>query len=153
MDCIITCCLRNTTQHIVRCENIKKQLPNDVYYLLTSFGYFFENYHKIDLNNSKNNRWQQKIVELQNSPDPHSLVELLRKRVPCKCLDKKYEEVKSIPKMGLCSNKKCTLPKRMTTQSDMFFCSGYQLACYCSSKCQKADWKRHKETCKWCVVE
>ena len=147
MKWIVSFHVAYATQYIVRCENIKKNLPNNVY-LLTSFGYFFENYHKIDLNSSNNNRWQQKIVELQNSPDPHSLVELLRKRVPCKCLDKKYEEVKSIPKMGLCSNKKCTLPKRTTTQSDMFFCSGCQLACYCSSKCQKADWKRHKETCK-----
>jgi hypothetical protein len=47
-----------------------------------------------------------------------------------------------------CANIECTLPKRATTQSDMFFCGGCELACYCSSRCQKADWKRHKETCK-----
>ena len=146
MKWIVSFYVADATQYILHCKNIKKKLPSDVY-SIASFAYFFENYHKNDVN-SYNNRWQQKVVELQNSPDPHSLVELLRKRIPCKCLDKKYQEVKYIPKMGFCVNIECTLPKRMTTQSDMFFCSGCQLACYCSSECQKADWKRHKETCK-----
>ena len=147
MKWVISLYMANATQNILHYENIPTNIPNDVYdvYVLTSFAYFFENYHKTTINS---NRWQQKVVELQNSPDPHSLVELLRKRIPCKCLDKKYQEVKSMPKMGFCVNIECALPKRVTTQSDMFFCGGCQLACYCSSECQKADWKRHKETCK-----
>ena len=140
VEWIVSFYVANATEYIVRYENI----PNDAY-VIASFAYFFENYHKTTINS---NRWQQKVVELQNSPDPHSLVELLRKRIPCKCLDKKYQEVKSISKMGFCVNIECTLPKRMTTQSDMFICGGCQLVCYCSSECQKADWKRHKEACK-----
>ena len=40
-----------------------------------------------------------KICELSVA-DEHTLVSFFRKRIPCKCLDKRYEEVKSITKIG-----------------------------------------------------
>ncbi len=41
--------------------------------------------------------------------DKHTLVKFFRHRIPCSCLDDKYEEVKSIPKMGFCSRvNKCS---------------------------------------------
>eukprot|EP00986_Skeletonema_menzelii_P008685 scaffold3767_cov116-Skeletonema_menzelii.AAC.10 len=53
-----------------------------------------------------------KISKLSNDTcDEHTIVSFFRKRVPCKCLDKKYNEVKSIVKMGLCGNPSCALSR------------------------------------------
>ena len=88
------------------------------------------------------------IAELQ-SGDMNTVVSFLRKRIPCKCLDEKYKEVKSITKMGMCANPKCSLPDRRVERKNMFTCTGCSRACYCSNECQKADWRSgHKEDCK-----
>ena len=79
--------------------------------------------------------------------DDHTLVRFFQKRIPCTCLDTKYEEVKSITKMSICHNPSCNLPHRRAARSDMFYCAQCKQANYCSRECQKSDWKRHK--C-WC---
>ena len=80
--------------------------------------------------------------------DMHTLVSFFRKRIPCKCLDKKYKEVKSVTKIGICSNPDCTLPGRKVELKKMLNCSGCNQVCYCSRACQKAHWKEHKEYCR-----
>lgn len=92
-------------------------------------------------------KWHQ-VAELQQT-DLHTLVKFLRKRIPCQCLDKKYEEVRSVTKTGLCcNNTTCSLPDRRVAKSEMFCCDSCCAVCYCSSECQKAHWSHHKKLCK-----
>lgn len=86
-------------------------------------------------------------AELQFS-DLHTLVKFFRKRIPCKCLDKIYKRVKSMTRMGMCSNNECFLSGKKVAQSEMFYCDRCREACYCSAACQTVHWPRHKELCK-----
>lgn len=89
-----------------------------------------------------------KLGELSNDTiDKHTLVSFFRKRIPCKCLDKRYKEVKSIVKMGICYNPRCTLPGRKVERSKLLCCAKCRSVYYCSSECQKAAWPLHKERC------
>ena len=87
-----------------------------------------------------------KMCELYES-DEHTLVSFFRKRIPCKCLDDKYEEVKSIAKIGICCNPNCSLPNMKAVRSKMLFCTQCRRANYCSKECQVANWPIHKEFC------
>ncbi len=88
------------------------------------------------------------IGELQMS-DINTLVNYFRKRIPCKCLDKRYKEVKSVIKMGRCCNPTCSLLDRQVERKKMFCCMGCSDTYYCSPECQKAHWKSdHKKICK-----
>ena len=62
--------------------------------------------------------------------DEHTLVHFFRKRIPCSCLDEKYKEVKSIPKMGYCCSSQCPLPDRKAVRSNMVYCA----------RCRKANY-------------
>mmetsp|Transcript_8640 Transcript_8640/g.12390 ORF Transcript_8640/g.12390 Transcript_8640/m.12390 type:complete len:146 (+) Transcript_8640:1871-2308(+) len=84
-----------------------------------------------------------KIKELY-SADIHTLVGFQRKRIPCSCVDEKYKEVKSIPKIGLCCNPGCPLPGGMTERSLTMCCSRCREANYCSRECQVAAWQDHR---------
>ncbi len=86
------------------------------------------------------------IAELQIG-DMNTVVSFLRKRIPCSCLDKKYEEVKFVTKVGLCANPKCSLPDRKVERKKMLTCTGCGSAYYCSPECQKIDWPAHKVEC------
>eukprot|EP00985_Skeletonema_marinoi_P012174 scaffold5829_cov129-Skeletonema_marinoi.AAC.5 len=79
--------------------------------------------------------------------DQHTLVKYLRKNIPCSCLDEKYKQVKSITKMGFCCNENCSLPSRMAERSTMVYCTRCRTVNYCSRKCQKAAWPKHKSHC------
>ena len=80
--------------------------------------------------------------------DLHTLVKFFRHRIPCSCLDEKYEEVKHITKMGLCYNLQCKFcAGGMTERSKTKCCSRCRNANYCSQKCQEVDWLRHKADC------
>ena len=87
-----------------------------------------------------------KLFEMRRS-DMHTLVKFFRHRIPCSCLDEKYEEVKDIVKMGMCFNPQCTLPNRMTERSKTMYCSRCRNAVYCSRECQISDWTNHKPDC------
>jgi hypothetical protein len=116
--------------------------------LEASYAYYFEQSIAVHFEHTQPLiKWPQ-ILELQFT-DQRTLVKFLRKRIPCKCLDKKYNEVKSMTKMGRCLNLKCTLPGRMVAKSEMFCCDGCRQVFYCSPECQRAHWKcGHKEDCK-----
>ena len=89
-----------------------------------------------------------KIHELSNDTcDEHTIVSFFRKRVPCKCLDRRYKEVKSIVKMGRCSNSSCPLPDGQVECSKLKYCSKCFTACFCSRGCQVAAWPSHKKHC------
>ena len=81
--------------------------------------------------------------------DEHTLVKFFRHRIPCSCLDEKYEEVKSITKMSMCYNPKCSIPdkNKKVERSKTKYCSRCRCATYCSRECQEADWSRHKPHC------
>jgi hypothetical protein len=93
------------------------------------------------------------LYELQYG-DIHTLVKYLRKRIPCKCLDEKYKEVKSVTKMGICCNPECKLPdKRNVERCTMLCCIRCRRANYCSRDCQKDHWHTHKNVCNILVAE
>ena len=120
---------------------------------------FFEQWAKMLIHESKTqdscdwNIFQimcdwNKILELYEG-DEHTLVSFFRKRIPCKCLDNKYKEVKSITKIGRCHNPNCSLPDKYkkTVRSEMLYCTQCRRANYCSRECQVAHWPTHKQLC------
>ena len=94
-----------------------------------------------------------KIEQVSNPLEMHTLVKFFRRRIPCKCLDKKYKEVKSTPKMGMCYNPECTIPNGQVERGKTFYCSRCRSETYCSRDCQKADWINHKQYCDTYVAE
>ena len=106
--------------------------------------YHFEDFINVHRDENKGNT----TLLLQDDllyADEHTLVKYLRKNIPCACLDKKYKEVKSVTKMGLCCNSDCS--QHMVKRSSMLFCDRCRYVSYCSRSCQKADWPWHKEFC------
>ena len=88
----------------------------------------------------------------QSALDEYTLVKFFRHRIPCSCLDEKYEEVKTITKMGICNNKQCHLPHREVERSKTMYCSRCRCVTYCSRECKIFDWSTHKPDCD-CNVE
>eukprot|EP00574_Skeletonema_japonicum_P005283 CAMPEP_0201720144 /NCGR_PEP_ID=MMETSP0593-20130828/5168_1 /ASSEMBLY_ACC=CAM_ASM_000672 /TAXON_ID=267983 /ORGANISM="Skeletonema japonicum, Strain CCMP2506" /LENGTH=269 /DNA_ID=CAMNT_0048210735 /DNA_START=15 /DNA_END=824 /DNA_ORIENTATION=+ len=107
---------------------------------------YFEQYMAVELQQTQALFRTNKLFETQDA-DLHTLVTFFRKRIPCSCLEEKYQEVKSISKMGMCFNPQCTLPNGMTKRSKTMYCDGCRSITYCSRECQKADWSRHKNDC------
>ena len=79
--------------------------------------------------------------------DDHTLVKFYRHRIPCSCLDEKYEEVKHITKVAACYNPECSIPGRRMERSKTKYCSRCRNAAYCSRECQEARWPIHKPHC------
>ena len=129
--------LFNATQHVLE-GNIERAQ------LFAAVAYFFQEYIAIYVGKQQATINSSKVLELVLA-DLHTLVKYLKKNIPCNCLDKKYEEVKSIAKMGVCRNEKCSLP--MVERSKMLYCTRCRDANYCSSECQKAQWPLHKKLC------
>ena len=88
-----------------------------------------------------------KLAELLNG-DMNTVVKYFRQRISCNCLDKKYQEVKSITKQGFCCNPGCSLPSRMVERKKMLRCTQCGESNYCSRECQVAHWSYHKEGCR-----
>ncbi len=107
---------------------------------------YFEELIAVDIEKTKAVLCWAKVCELHGA-DEHTLASYYRKRIPCSCLDEKYEEVKSVKKIGWCCNKTCSLPGRKVERSKMLCCARCGEANYCSKECQKADWKSHKKVC------
>lgn len=113
-----------------------------------TFAYYFYQHVAVYLRKTRPEIKWHRIRDL--SCDPHTLVSFYRKRIPCSCLDEIYEEVKSIPKTGLCDYPNCChhYYDRMVERKKMKACTGCRkMTWYCSRSCQKADWPEHKHCC------
>ena len=117
-----------------------------------TFAFYFYEHAAVYLKKTRPEiRWHR-IRDL--SCDPHTLVSFYRKRIPCSCLDEIYEGVKSIPKTGVCDYPNCCLLDTKVERKKLKACTGCRkMTWYCSSECQKADWKRHKKECNTVVEE
>jgi hypothetical protein len=111
-------------------------------------GRFFEQWLKARVHNSQACIDWPRVIEcgLVQS-DEHTLVKYFWRRIRCSCLDKKYEEVKSITKKGVCFNQLCTHPERTVERSELRCCSRCRIITYCCRECQAADWLKHKDIC------
>ncbi len=116
-----------------------------------TFARYMEQLTAVYLQETQANICWPKVEETYRA-DMHTLVKFLRRRIPCSCLDEKYEEVKSITKIGLCYNSQCILPKKMTARSRTSYCSRCRCVTYCSRECQKEDWSTHKRECDECAA-
>ena len=112
-----------------------------------TFARFFEQHIAVMLNRTQALINWAKLDETFYSDD-HTLVKFFRHRIPCSCMDEKYEEVKSITKIGFCfaPNPQCS-SGRYVDRSKTKYCSRCRCATYCSRECQVADWSRHKPHC------
>ena len=84
------------------------------------FTKYFEEFIAIRLRKTKTiDKFDRAKVGELLAADEHTLVQFFRKQIPCKCLDERYKEVKSIPKMGMCFNIDCPLPDQRAVRSKM----------------------------------
>ena len=115
--------------------------------LKATFARYIEQHIAVELKQTQAlMNWQK--VEYTYQADLHTLVKFFRHRIPCTCLDEKYEEVKSIAKMGLCyNNPKCSIPDNRVERSKTKYCSRCRRLTYCSRECQEAHWMTHKPDC------
>ena len=139
LDSVVSILLNNGTQCILEGDN--HYAP---YFAM--FARFFEEYLAVEVHETKATINWAKIYEL-NGADAHTLVKYYRKRISCSCLDEKYNEVKSVTKMGMCYHPNCGLPNQMVERSKMFYCTRCGDVNYCSIECQKADWEGHRGGC------
>ena len=79
--------------------------------------------------------------------DVHTLATFFKKRIPCSCLDERYQEVKVVTKVSICYNPRCPIPQGEVEHSKTMCCSRCRCAIYCSRECQVADWRVHKPYC------
>ena len=129
--------LSSTGVHMIRNDDKHCAL------LYASLSCYYENFMAVQ---TKATIGLAKISELQGADD-HTLVSYYRKHTSCSCLDRKYQEVKSVKKMGLCYNLNCSHPKRKVERSTMFSCTRCGEVHYCSVDCQKDHLKEHKKFC------
>ena len=107
---------------------------------------FFEQHIAVEV---KQTQALPNLIKIEDTyfADMHTLVKFFRHRIPCSCLNEKYEEVKHITKLGDCWNPQCSLPVRKVDRSKTKYCSRCRNVTYCSRECQKADWSMHKPYC------
>jgi hypothetical protein len=138
IETIICYCLSKGTQHV--CEG-----DHNGARLYAALARYLEEVIAVE-NNIQNDIYWTKVFELCGA-DEHTLVKYFRRRIPCSCLDEKYEEVKNVTKLGLCYNPQCPLPDRKTDRSKLMHCTRCRQANYCSIECQRAAWSYHKAFC------
>ncbi len=112
------------------------------------FARFHEQWLKVEVHKTQACiDWLKVVGSVGFGCDKHSRVKYFWRRIRCSCLDEKYEEVKSITKMGVCFNHDCAHPNRTVERSKLRCCSRCRSVAYCSRECQAADWSVHKEFC------
>ena len=114
--------------------------------LFAAYARYFEQYMAVVLKETQALPNWPKLCQAYYGDD-HTLVKFYRHRIPCSCLDEKYEDVKHITKMGCCYNQQCSIPNGEVERCKSKYCSRCRYVTYCSSECQEADWKRHKPAC------
>ena len=70
-------------------------------------------------------------------------VSFFAKRLDCSCLKDLYKQVKGGKKTAFCCH--CHQTKE---RKSLMLCSECKIAQYCSAKCQKENWPKHKNHCK-----
>mmetsp|Transcript_7803 Transcript_7803/g.12887 ORF Transcript_7803/g.12887 Transcript_7803/m.12887 type:complete len:350 (-) Transcript_7803:52-1101(-) len=138
IESIICFCLCTGTEHLLREEynsaRLQATLARYLQEVIAVHG------------NVQNDIYWTKVFELYGA-DEHTLVKYFRRRIPCSCLDEKYNEVKHVTKVGICFNPECPLPDRTIERCKLMNCTRCRQAQYCSIECQRADWKSHRRTC------
>ncbi len=112
-----------------------------------SLAYCFEQHIACNILKERISMNWPKINELFFDPDEHTLVSFFKKRITCSCLDAKYEQVRSMKKLGLCYNINCPHPGRQVKRSRTKCCSSCRRVNYCSRECQVENWNVHKQYC------
>eukprot|EP00984_Skeletonema_dohrnii_P001763 scaffold586_cov112-Skeletonema_dohrnii-CCMP3373.AAC.9 len=142
LEIIISCLLSNGTENI---------LDGDYDYAggIASVARYLHECIAVELKQTQALSAWPKIHQVHEG-DIHTLVKFYRKRIPCSCLDEKYKEVRSIPKVGYCYNLQCSFPGVERTK--LLYCSRCRCVTYCSRECQKANWTVHQTICDECVV-
>ena len=139
LEIVISCYLRAGTHNLLEG---KYQYAR----LFATYARYFEQYIAVELKQSQAIIDWPKIVDTHEA-DLHTLVSFFRHRIPCSCLDEKYQEVKKITKLGHCINPQCSTPDNRVERSKAKYCSRCLCATYCSRECQEANWPRHKPDC------
>jgi hypothetical protein len=139
LDSVISMLLASGTKMILGGNNKQAQMNA----MLTCY---FEEWVAVQVHETKAVPNRAKINELRFADD-RTLVSFYRKRIPCSCLDERYEEVKSVKKMGCCYNPNCIHAFGTVERRKMLFCTRCGEANYCSVECQRADWKTHRVRC------
>ena len=116
-----------------------------------AFARFFEQHIAVELEQTQALINWPKITNAYVG-DNHTLVKFYRHRIPCSCLDEKYEEVKHITKMGMCNNPECSVSNGRVERSKTKYCSRCRRLTYCSRECQEAHWMTHKPFCDKCAA-
>ena len=133
--------------HLLRLgTNAVRQDDYDTAAAISTVARYFEQCIAVELKRSQDLLNWPKIEEAYNA-DMHTLVKFFRRRIPCSCLDEKYQEVKHVTKMGFCFNTECKYPGNKVEHSKTKYCSRCRSVTYCSRECQVADWSRHKPIC------
>ncbi len=145
METAISYCLRHGTQHIL--EGNYDDARD-----FATFARYFEQYIAVKLQKTQPMHNIPKMYETFQA-DMHTLVKFFRHRIPCSCLDEKYEEVKNITKMGMCCNTQCKFGEgERVERRKTKCCSRCRIATYCSRRCQQIDWKKHRKECDKCAA-
>ena len=142
---IVSCFLANGTQHILNGDD------NQEACFSASTAIFFQQIMAIRFHKTQATPNIGKTIEMLQC-DEHTLVAYFRKHIHCKCLDRKYKEVKSITKIGRCGNPDCALPGGRVERKGILHCIRCRDEYYCSRDCQKANWSEHKKACNVYVV-
>ena len=140
MEMAISACLSVGTQHCLEGDYLNARN-------WATFARYFEQDIAIHLKQTQALYNWPKIEDTYFGNDEHTLVKFFRHRIPCSCLDDKYEEVKHITKVGFCYSRQCSIPGGKLERSKTKYCSRCRKITYCSRKCQEADWSEHKPNC------
>ena len=143
MEMAMSCCLFVGTQHLIEGNDNSARK-------CATFARYLEQHIAVELKQTQALiNWPKVESIYYYGDDLHTLVKFLRHRIPCSCLDEKYEEVKSITKMGFCYNRKCKFSflGGGMERSRAKYCSRCRDATYCSRECQEANWSWHKTGC------
>ena len=128
----------------------QQYLDGDDAQIFATYARYLEQYIAVALKQSQAIIDWPKIQDIYQADD-HTLVSFFRHRIPCSCLDEKYQEMKHITKMGYCYNccvtPQCSIPGRRVERRKTKYCSRCRSATYCSRGCQEANWSRHKPIC------
>ncbi len=140
MDTVSSTFLVLGTEYILEGNNIT---PSNY----ASLAYCFEQHVACNILKERPKMNWPKINELYFDPNEHTLVSFFKKRITCSCLDEKYEQVRSVKKLGLCYNINCPHPGRQVKRSRTKTCSSCRRVNYCSRECQDENWDLHKLYC------